>query len=333
MLWVYVVDVLLAMAAGLAVAAFMHWVAHARPLVMILTALVCAGAGLWIALVLIPPTPLLTVPDMVGNYQDQVKVELERLGFKFEEQTNYSDEVAARKTMWQDPHAGSLVSRETTIVIGVSLGPEPQVIVPNVIGLEWAEAVRLLKSDHLQWDFNESVSHTSTNGTVLRQKPRPGSEVKRDTQVNLTRSAGPPESSVSVTFSDLNSNDEIELSRSPEGVFRFTVKGHTSGVAGSAGLKVLLWVHPVDPPAPANWYLQQKPNGITMDSDGNWRGRGQLGNKEWPPQTGHTFDLAITVVDAKTFAGLVQSGGEVSHDDPESISITTGVVTDLSAQL
>jgi len=65
------------------------------------------------------------------------------------------------------------------------------------------------------------------------------------------------------------------------------------------------------------WYLQRSGNGVTsIPGDGTWEGVAQLGNSQYPPKQGYTFDLAVSIVDDATAGQLLADSSEETRDHP-----------------
>jgi hypothetical protein len=73
--------------------------------------------------------------------------------------------------------------------------------------------------------------------------------------------------------------------------------------------------------------LQKSGNGSSVSSNGNWEGIAQLGNSEYPPRKGDTFDLAVTVTDATAADELLNGLNVVTRNQP--IGAPSSTVSDL----
>lgn len=93
-----------------------------------------------------------------------------------------------------------------------------------------------------------------------------------------------------------------------------------AGVAsGAAGLKLLLWVQPVQPPSDVpGWYLQRPPaNGIRgAENDGSWTGIVQIGDAQYPAQAGYTLNVAVSALEENQANRLLSEPGIVVRDQP-----------------
>jgi hypothetical protein len=80
------------------------------------------------------------------------------------------------------------------------------------------------------------------------------------------------------------------------------------------------------------WYLQRPGNGVaSIGPDGTWEGVAQLGNRQYPPKEGYTFDLAVSIVDDATAGPLVADPAEETHDHP--VGVLSVVASNLIVKL
>jgi hypothetical protein len=200
--------------------------------------------------------------------------------------------------------------------------------VPNLENLSRAEAEQLLTKKGLIPEVSPQHVPSVEPGRVVpgSQDPPPGIKVRKDTVVRFAVSvnsellqpkAANTEASPSVSFFEPKSGQEILCKRYGDGIYRFSVEGVSTGVVGS-DLKLLLWVRPVSPPAEnPGWYSQRPPiNGISrVESNGSWRGVGQIGNAQWPPHDGDIIDIAVTVIENEAAKRLLARPGVVIETD------------------
>jgi hypothetical protein len=203
------------------------------------------------------------------------------------------------------------------------------VAVPDLSGLSRAEAEEVLSKRGLGAEPRPQYSDVVEAERVIprSQEPAPGIKVRRGAVVRFGVSTGPPptraikepsKGGVSVTLFRPKSGERAVCIRDGEGIYRFDVEGVSSGVYGEA-LALLLWVQPVSPRSETpGWYLQRAPvNGVRgPDADGSWKGVGQLGNRQWPPHGGDTFNVAIAVAPSDEAEELMARPGVVTRMDP-----------------
>lgn len=134
----------------------------------------------------------------------------------------------------------------------------------------------------------------------------------------------PVPSSVFVKIAKPQRDDSLEIELYPDGIHRGVVLGSFSGLSNEH--RLFLWIRPVKPRSETfGWYLQRPPgNGIDhLNADGTWEGIAQIGNRDFPPQTGDLIDIGVTMVNSKTADDLLSQRGMVTRDRP------LGVVSDI----
>jgi hypothetical protein len=91
----------------------------------------------------------------------------------------------------------------------------------------------------------------------------------------------------------------------------------------------------VNPPAPnPGYYLQQSPSGVTQQprpGASTWAGTIQIGNAQYPPCPGDTFNVIATVDDAGTAANLTSQSQQSQQtiQDPTQQSLASTEVDNL----
>lgn len=135
-----------------------------------------------------------SVPEVVGKRESSAKSELEAAGLKVSVKTKYSTDVAKGKVISQSPGSGNQVTKNSTVVITVSQGEEPETMVrvPNLRYFTESEARSELKNSNLVLgsvltEYSDSVE----KGLVIRQTVSSGSKVKEGTAVGIYVSLGP----------------------------------------------------------------------------------------------------------------------------------------------
>ncbi|HET9539536.1 MAG TPA: Stk1 family PASTA domain-containing Ser/Thr kinase [Candidatus Limnocylindria bacterium] len=137
------------------------------------------------------PTPQqITLPDYEGQPIAAVRADLDRLGLVHTEEREASDELARNLVISTDPEAGSEVSEGDSITVVISNGAET-VAVPNLIGQTRNEATATLNAAGLQLGQVDNEPSAQEAGTVIRSDPGAGTDVERNSQVNLVLSTGP----------------------------------------------------------------------------------------------------------------------------------------------
>ena len=106
-----------------------------------------------------------------------------------------SDEYPADFIIQQVPAPGTVVRKGDTVILTVSSGPAEEdlpdtVTMPDLGAADYESAVGLLKSIGIGSITIERVVSSKPSGTVISQKPGPGTEVSPDSDVCLTVSGG-----------------------------------------------------------------------------------------------------------------------------------------------
>jgi eukaryotic-like serine/threonine-protein kinase len=129
------------------------------------------------------------VPSLAGLPPKQVVNRLEDRDLTADLEERPSETVDAGLAIRSVPGAGEVVERGEQIKVFISTGPE-LVAVPNVVGLSREAAEDRISDAGLSpGEIAEQESPESEN-EVIGQDPAAGSEVERDTTVNLTVSTG-----------------------------------------------------------------------------------------------------------------------------------------------
>jgi hypothetical protein len=218
--------------------------------------------------------------------------------------------------------------------------------VPELDGRAQAEAEDMLVKRGLVPDSRPQLAAGVESGRVVphSQSPVRALLVHRGTTVSFgvaTSSGGPGvdkppaggTSSTSPTASlfEPRGGSTVAFTRSGDGLYRCSTRGISSGL--DHDFQLLLWLRPVKPPSDqfGVWYLQRAGNGTSVEPDGTWHGVAQLGNAQYPPQNGYTFELAISVADAKTARSLLNEPGVVTRDHP--IGAQSAIVSNLTVRV
>ncbi|MBI4744588.1 MAG: serine/threonine protein kinase [Actinobacteria bacterium] len=131
------------------------------------------------------------VPDVVGRTGEEAGFILGQSGLQIgKTERIFSDTVSEGIVIEQDPKANAKVSLDDTVNIVVSKGEE-KVEVPDVAGRTSIEAGSIIGQAGLRAQTNEEYSDTVVKDKVINQSPEAGSEVKKDSIVEITISKGP----------------------------------------------------------------------------------------------------------------------------------------------
>ena len=137
------------------------------------------------------------VPDVKCNTIEDAQLKLEKLDLNLEVvEYEKSDKYEAGEIISQDPEAGDMVRKNTTVEVVVSKGSD-EALVPNVIGKSEEEATGILDAAGYKVKVREETS-TATKGEVLNQDPSAGVKLKKGETVTITVSNGKGVEKVSV---------------------------------------------------------------------------------------------------------------------------------------
>ncbi len=128
-----------------------------------------------------------TTPHIQGLDEKKAEAMLADQGLLLvwsEEGERYDDEVPAGHILMQRPRAGTLVKRGRTVAVVVSRGPR-LIEVPEVIGEALQAAQVTLAAAGLRLGRTVNIMSERPNGTVVTQRPAPGSRAERDAVVDL----------------------------------------------------------------------------------------------------------------------------------------------------
>lgn len=130
------------------------------------------------------------VPNFLGMTIEEAEDKAKELEIQVKVGTyEFSDEYDADEIMSQDIVAEELVSKDTVITVNISKGSENG-SVPDVVGKSKSEAERIIE----EWGFEvgeiTEAEGVEEKGTVLKQDPYAGSNIKYGSVINLVVSDG-----------------------------------------------------------------------------------------------------------------------------------------------
>jgi serine/threonine-protein kinase len=152
--------------------------------------------------------PKVRVPDVVGKDVGAAKTILEKHHLKATVNKQRSNKTVG-VVLSQSPTAGHRLDRQSTVTLTVSGGPG-QTAVPDITGLKLSAAKDKLKTAHLTLGAQtQHSSDTVAKGEIISQDPPLGSQVPRNSPVDVVVSTGTATITVpSVT--GLSQNDAIK---------------------------------------------------------------------------------------------------------------------------
>ncbi|HEX3254644.1 MAG TPA: Stk1 family PASTA domain-containing Ser/Thr kinase [Gaiellaceae bacterium] len=128
------------------------------------------------------------VPNVVGLKQQAAVNLITDAGFEPKVEHAANPDVEKGRVMSQNPDAGTRIQKGDRVTLLVSTGP-PQTSVPNVVGLDYADAVQALDDANLKAKKHEVFSQ-KRSGQVVAQNPKAGEQVTEGTEVVLNVSKG-----------------------------------------------------------------------------------------------------------------------------------------------
>ncbi len=132
-----------------------------------------------------------TTPRLATMSQTDAQATAQASGLAVVFDREYSETVPSGQVTRTDPAEGDRVLRSGTLTAWVSRGPERHPV-PQVTGLTLADATSALTRGNLALGaVREDYHDTVALGAVVSQATSPGSQVKRDTRVDLVVSRGP----------------------------------------------------------------------------------------------------------------------------------------------
>jgi serine/threonine-protein kinase len=134
-----------------------------------------------------------TVPRLTGLTTQAAEAALEEQGLK----AAYGDErfseiVKAGEVITSNPEQGADIDSGGTVTLIVSKGPE-RYDVPKVVGEQLSAAKAAIRDQNLKMgEISRAYSDSVKEGVVISAKPKEGTSVRPDTQVDLVVSKGLP---------------------------------------------------------------------------------------------------------------------------------------------
>jgi len=131
------------------------------------------------------------VPNVVGTTQQAATSKLENAGFSVSVDEVYDSQADKGIVISQTPKAGVVAAVGEVVTIIVSLGTNPEVTVPNVVGQTEADGVRKLRDNGLEAVPSDAYSSTVAAGSIISQNPTGGTKVQQGSLVAIVVSLGP----------------------------------------------------------------------------------------------------------------------------------------------
>ena len=144
--------------------------------------------GSSVRLVVSTGPPRETVPNVVGQTEEQAVEALTAAGFETDVTEAFSDRKAGIVAA-QEPKAGANLKEGETVALTVSKGGKP-VAVPDVVGTTSSEATATLQAAGLKVNV-VGVPSSQPSGTVVAQNPAAGNETPAGSTVRLNVAQAP----------------------------------------------------------------------------------------------------------------------------------------------
>lgn len=137
------------------------------------------------------------VPNVVGKTEEEAKSELNALNLGYKATYQPSTTIPEGTVISQGTSAGTRVSKNTTITLSISSGPE-NATVPNVVGYDQVEASSVLEDAGFKVTVRQSYSDTVESGKVISQSPTGTTSTTPGATVTITVSLGKETKEVTV---------------------------------------------------------------------------------------------------------------------------------------
>jgi eukaryotic-like serine/threonine-protein kinase len=128
------------------------------------------------------------VPNVVGLKEEQAIALIEQQGLEADVQRAANADVEKGRVFDQNPNPGTRIQKGDRVTILVSTGA-PRTSVPDVVGLNYGDAVQALNDANLNAKKHEVFSQKPV-GQVVAQDPPAGEEVVEGTEIVLDVSKG-----------------------------------------------------------------------------------------------------------------------------------------------
>ena len=160
-----------------------------------------AGKGSQIDLVISEGPQTVVLEDLQGLTERDASVRLSDANLRFTVDEEYSDEVPRGQVIRTDPAAGEEVEVGGTVLLVVSLGPEP-VTIPDLYGLDPNDAQSALADVGLGMTISnatQQVDDPNLDGKVVGQFPAAGATAVPGDVITVTLGRTPPTTTTTST--------------------------------------------------------------------------------------------------------------------------------------
>jgi serine/threonine-protein kinase len=161
------------------------------------------GSSVDIVIAKAPAPQAVKVPEVVGKSQDEAQRLLDDAGLKSDIKRRTYPDTEPGTVIDSDPKPGIEVDKDTTVTLFVADDESGTVEVPNVVGKQEDNAVRILEGSGLKVDV-ERQNAEEPEDQVFAQSPQAGQQVGPETEVKIFVSRGPDENQQQPTSSPTN---------------------------------------------------------------------------------------------------------------------------------
>ena len=187
------------------------------------------GRGSFVELWVSTGKAQVTVPDLVGENQNDAVAKLTAMNLRFDVH-DISSSKPQGTVIAQNPPAETKVAEKTSVRINVSSGPRP-VGIPDVRGSSYETAASQLQAVGFAVARQDAESDQSA-GTVIDQTPAPNNFAPKGSTVTLTVSKGPTTTGVPNVE---NEDEQTARSQLEASGFRVTVEREATTDEGLDG--------------------------------------------------------------------------------------------------
>jgi eukaryotic-like serine/threonine-protein kinase len=159
---------------------------------IIVIIVLAVAAAVLVAVLVVSSGGGASVPDLTGKTLAQAQTAIEAAGFTVGDVTEAADDaVPAGSVVSQDPAAGATADKGSAVALAVSTGPAA-VQVPNVMGMDVADAQQALTEAGLGYETAYEYDLRAPADQVMGQLPAPGEPAAKGSSVGLLVSKGVP---------------------------------------------------------------------------------------------------------------------------------------------
>jgi beta-lactam-binding protein with PASTA domain len=130
------------------------------------------------------------VPNVVGKTEEDATSTLTAAGYKAQTKSEYNEKVEKGLVASQSPAGGTAADAGTTVTIVVSQGKNPNVTVPDVVGMTQDDATSALTAAGYKVKVQTSYDEKVEKGLVVSQSPAGGTAADAGTTVTILVSQG-----------------------------------------------------------------------------------------------------------------------------------------------